>query len=93
MNVQGTGIPLSHGSFQMNNRHLRFPWSRCCIGLMASILMSRGRVTLADDVPPARTYSNELRRLDSPSPLLADYPDYVAPVTDLTQVRSTDSCR
>ena len=69
----------------MNSRHLQFSWYTCCLGLMASLLISHNQATLADDVPPARTYSNQLRRLEFPGPLLADYPDYVAPVNDLTR--------
>src|SRR5262245_1673650 len=32
-----------------------------------------------------RTYENRLTRLKDPKPLLADYPDFVAPVKDLTR--------
>jgi nicotinamidase-related amidase len=39
--------------------------------------------------PPAtlatRVYENKLTRLKDPKPLLADYPDFVAPVTELTR--------
>lgn len=63
----------------------RFQWSSRGIVLLAIVMMSVERVTNADDVAPPRTYSNQLKRLEAPAPLLADYPDYVAPVTDLTR--------
>ncbi len=85
MNDQATGIPPSHGSFHMNIRHWQFPWHIRWIVLFVCMLMTADPTTLADDVPAARTYSNQLKRLESPAPLLADYPDYVAPVTDLTR--------
>ena len=92
MNVQGTGIPVpasaslpSLGVFHMKSRNMQFPWYTRCIGLIVGLLITENRTTFADDVPAARTYSNQLRRLESPGPLLADYPDYVAPVNDLTR--------
>ena len=86
MNVQATGIPpFLTGSFQMNTRHRQFSGFHFCIGLIVGVLISHSRATLADDAPPKRTYANQLKRLESPAPLLADFPDYVAPVTDLTR--------
>jgi hypothetical protein len=35
--------------------------------------------------PATRVYENTLTRLKDPKPLLADYPDFVAPVTELTR--------
>src|SRR5215213_2523180 len=35
--------------------------------------------------PPTRTYDNKLTRLADPKPLLADHPDFVAPVKELTR--------
>ncbi len=69
----------------MNSRHLLFPWYIRSIGLFVGVLISNKLATLADDVPPTRTYSNQLKRLESPASLLADHPEYVAPVTDLTR--------
>lgn len=31
---------------------------------------------------PARTYANQLRRIESPKPLLADYPEYFEPIIE-----------
>jgi len=36
--------------------------------------------------PAVRTYRNELRLLDDPSPLLADYPEYVTPVAEVRRL-------
>ena len=69
----------------MNSRNMQYPSYTNCIGLILGVLITGNWTTLADEVPPARTYSNQLRRLESPGPLLADYPDYVAPVNDLTR--------
>lgn len=33
---------------------------------------------------PTRSYSNQLRKLDKPSPLLADYPEFFEPILDST---------
>ena len=41
-------------------------------------------VALAAD-PATRTYDNRLRRLPDPPPLLADHPEFVAPVRELTR--------
>jgi hypothetical protein len=35
--------------------------------------------------PPARVYDNKLTRIVDPKPLLADHPDFVAPVTEQTR--------
>src|SRR4051812_23407734 len=32
--------------------------------------------------PAPRTYRNELRRLEKPAPILADHPEWVAPVVE-----------
>ena len=89
MNVHDTGIPPSHGSFHLHNRHWQFLWHIRWIVLFVCMLLSADPTALADDGPAARTYSNQLRRLESPVPLLADYPDYVAPVTDLTRYEAS----
>src|SRR3954467_3505875 len=39
-------------------------------------------VGLARADPPARVYENKLTRIADPKPLLADHPDFVAPVTE-----------
>jgi len=52
--------------------------------LVVAAQMAGARVATADEAPP-RVYSNQLKRLESPAPLLNDYPDYVAPVNDLTR--------
>ncbi len=33
--------------------------------------------------PATRTYENRLRKIENPQPLLADYPEYIAPVREL----------
>ena len=68
----------------MKSWHLRRHWSAFGLVLAVVALMSDARVATADEVPP-RVYSNQLKRLESPAPLLNDYPDYVAPVTDFTR--------
>jgi len=35
--------------------------------------------------PPTRTYDNKLTRIADPKPLLADHPDFIAPVKELTR--------
>lgn len=35
--------------------------------------------------PRTRTYENKLTRIQEPKPLLADHPDFIAPVTELTR--------
>jgi hypothetical protein len=35
--------------------------------------------------PPTRNYDNKLTRVADPKPILADYPDFVAPVKELTR--------
>lgn len=35
--------------------------------------------------PPVRTYQNSLRRLESPPPLLADFPEFIQPIQDETR--------
>ena len=37
---------------------------------------------LEADAPPPRTYVNTLRKLDDPEPLLADHPDFFAPIRE-----------
>ena len=69
----------------MKSLHSRSQRSSRGIVLLAVVLMSGTRAVNADDAPPPRTYANQLKRLESPAPLLADYPDYVAPVSDLTR--------
>src|SRR4051812_8141033 len=32
--------------------------------------------------PAARTYRNELRRIEQPTPILSDHPEFVAPVAE-----------
>ncbi len=68
-----------HNCISRSQSHVR------CIILTAGLFFSNGLVTRAEDAPAARTYSNQLKRLETAAPLLADYPDYVAPVTDLTR--------
>ncbi len=69
----------------MSNWLPRSLWYVGCILLTVSLIISAGRVAQADDAPSARTYTNQLKRLESPAPLLADHPDYIAPVSDLTR--------
>jgi len=69
----------------MHNCLARFQPHVRCIILTAGLFISNGMVTQAEDTPAARTYSNQLKRLETAAPLLADYPDYVAPVMDLTR--------
>src|SRR5437764_13669681 len=41
--------------------------------------------TLAAGQEPTRAYENKLTRIKDPKPLLADHPDFVAPVKELTR--------
>ena len=66
-------------------RLLRSQWYVRCIVLTAGLFISDRPAAEAGEVSQARAYFNQLRRLESPQALLADYPDYVAPVTDLTR--------
>jgi nicotinamidase-related amidase len=55
---------------------------RCKLGVLALCLL----VPIAAAQEAAtRTYENKLTRLKDPKPLLADYPDFVAPVKELTR--------
>ncbi len=54
---------------------------RMCLGLMWISLA----VSFASGQEPARVYENKLLRLKDPRPLLADHPDFVAPVKELTR--------
>lgn len=49
--------------------------------LLAALLLP---LTLAAS-EPSRTYENKLVRLQNPPPLLADYPEFVAPVKELVR--------
>jgi hypothetical protein len=40
---------------------------------------------VAQEQEPARAYENHLQRLNDPKPLLADHPEFVAPVTEVTR--------
>jgi hypothetical protein len=40
---------------------------------------------VAGEQEPARTYENHLQRFSDPKPLLADHPEFVAPVTEVTR--------
>jgi hypothetical protein len=42
-------------------------------------------VSRGDDKPPLRTYENRLTKIIDPKPLLADYPEWVEPVRELTR--------
>src|SRR5690349_11016278 len=46
------------------------------------ILLGNGQVLLADPPNDARVYHNELKVLDKPAPLLADYPSFVEPIIE-----------
>ena len=48
---------------------------------MLPILLMRARGADA----PGRVYQNQLKRLENPAPLLADHPDFVAPVRETTR--------
>ena len=56
--------------------------SRLLIAALVSALLA---TPLATAQAPTRTYENRLTRLKDPKPLLADYPDFVAPVKELTR--------
>ena len=51
-------------------------WSAVVVALSASAVNAQ---------QPKRTYENRLQRMEDPPPLLADYPQYVAPVQDLVR--------
>ena len=51
------------------------------IGMIGSLVLTQ--VTAAQT--STRVYENKLTRLKDPKPLLADYPDFVAPVKELTR--------
>jgi len=40
-------------------------------------------VALAEDKPASRPYKNRLTRIVNPKPLLADYPEFFAPVKEV----------
>jgi hypothetical protein len=42
-----------------------------------------------DDRPAARTYTNRLKRLDNPKPLLADHPEFVEPVREVARYEAS----
>src|SRR5262245_58419679 len=51
----------------------------------ALVLLFLGLALRGDDKPPLRTYENRLTRIVDPKPLLADYPEWVEPVRELTR--------
>lgn len=57
----------------------------CRFAFTLSLLLHCDLAGRAEEVPQSRSYVNQLQRLESPAPLLADYPDYIAPVSDLTR--------
>lgn len=57
---------------------MRFPSGPCVLILMATAGTVVGQAE-------TRTYENKLSRIADPKPLLADFPDFVAPVKELTR--------
>jgi len=59
------------------------------LGLLAMVaFLTSQRVSAAADRPSAttaRTYQNRLTRLENPPPILADFPEFVQPVEDITR--------
>jgi hypothetical protein len=55
---------------------------RTHLATAAAVLMV---VSTAAAQPPSRTYDHKLTRIADPKPLLADHPDFVAPVKELTR--------
>jgi nicotinamidase-related amidase len=49
------------------------------------LCIALGLATVIAAQSPTRTYENKLARLKDPKPLLADHPDFVAPVKELTR--------
>jgi hypothetical protein len=58
--------------------------SRHCSPLALLILTVAALPAFAEDSAP-RSYRNELRRIEKPSPILADHPEWVAPVTEVAR--------
>src|SRR5262245_50003701 len=57
-------------------------WIQCPAFLVAGLVVA---VSLAAAEPDERTYENRLTRLADPPPLLADYPEFVEPVREVTR--------
>src|SRR5215204_5184875 len=55
------------------------------LALLAVVLASVPVAAQPGDTSGKRVYENKLTRLKDPKPLLADYPDFVAPVKELTR--------
>src|SRR5437762_3213987 len=51
--------------------------------VVLAILLSA--VALAEEKTDGRTYENRLRRIESPQPILADYPEFIEPVREMVR--------
>jgi nicotinamidase-related amidase len=54
------------------------------LGAALVLLTASGAACLAEE-PSARTYINRLTKIEKPAPLLADFPQFVQPVEELTR--------
>lgn len=55
------------------------------LSLAVFVQCQGGFVVAADEPSPARDYTNRLTRIADPSPLLADYPEFIQPVEETTR--------
>src|SRR5215210_1974171 len=56
-----------------------------CLALVSVVIVSAPVAAQPGETANIRVYENKLTRLKDPKPLLADYPDFVAPVKELTR--------
>jgi nicotinamidase-related amidase len=52
------------------------------MGVLVTILSSIARLP-GQDAPPTRVYQNQLKAVSSPAPILADHPEFVAPIHEV----------
>ncbi len=52
------------------------------------VLATGAAARLADSPPPSRVYENRLAPLVEPAPLLADHPEFIAPVKELVRLEA-----
>jgi nicotinamidase-related amidase len=58
----------------------------CCrLALIVVVIVSPEVTAQPRETPDTRVYENKLNRLKDPKPLLSDYPDFVAPIRELTR--------
>lgn len=61
------------------------PASRSCLSAIVGAACGLVPLSAAAQTASPRTYENRLKRLERPAPLLADYPEFVQPIEELTR--------